>query len=230
MNFLDGYWKTGSKIRDRDARREYFAAIVEYYYTGELPSFEHESAEVGFEGIFYSLDLARKRSLARSGGCDPGTKRKQGGKKAGTKRGQSADKGESSGEENGNKSPTKEEEGEEEADAIASIPPSPPCPGFADECLMALNEVMGTMYTDMPARCRHVLERAEGRFSVAQVRAMVAYKRREWAATRFRSNLTPNFLFSADHFEQCMNQSAMEGGGGADAGLGKFSKPCGSAF
>lgn len=224
MNFLDGYYRTGSKIRDPMARREYYAAIIEYYYEGAEPRFEHEAAEVGFEGVFYSLDLARKRSLARSGK----TKRAQSGNKPKRKAEQNGNKAAPGAEENGNKGPTKEEE--EEAATDVAIPPSPPCAGFADLCLMELNGVMGTAYTAMPEKCRHVLERAEGRFSPEEVGGMVAYKRREWLGTRFRSNLTPNFLFSPDHFEQCMAQSQMAEEVGADAGLGKFAKPEGSGF
>lgn len=66
----------------------------------------------------------------------------------------------------------------------------------------------------MPSRCRRELERAEGRFGADQVRGMIEFKRDEWRAedarrgTTLSRNLTPNTLFSPDHFEQYMGQFA----------------------
>lgn len=59
----------------------------------------------------------------------------------------------------------------------------------------------------MPSECGRTLAAAEGRFSVDQVRAMVAFKRDDVAGTRWKGILTPNTLFSPDHFEQYMAQS-----------------------
>lgn len=84
---------------------------------------------------------------------------------------------------------------------------NPPNPPFAWRCLAELNEALGTSYTSMPPKCARVLERFDGKYTLEEVRAMVEYKRDEWRGTRFANCLTPNTLFSLDHFEQYMNQS-----------------------
>lgn len=80
-------------------------------------------------------------------------------------------------------------------------------PPFAWRCLEQLNEALGTSYTSMPPKSANTLERFEGKYTVEEVRRMVEYKRDEWQKTRFKNCLTPNTLFSLDHFEQYMNQS-----------------------
>lgn len=103
---------------------------------------------------------------------------------------------------------------EKELEIGVGVPPySPPMPGSLEDapfwlqCLAAFTEVTGHTYTTMPEKCRHMLERSEGSYTVEQVKAMVAYKRDEWAGTKWKGCITPNFLFSPDHFEQCMHQS-----------------------
>lgn len=71
---------------------------------------------------------------------------------------------------------------------------------------MALNEELGTMFTVMPEKCRHMLERSEGAATVEEVRLMVRHKRDELRGGPYRNCLTPNTLFSPDHFEQYMAQ------------------------
>lgn len=78
------------------------------------------------------------------------------------------------------------------------------------QCLAALNDLLGTAYTTMPEKCRHMLERSAATFTVAQVRSMVEFKREEWTGTKYRKGLTPNTLFSPDHFEQYMHQAQAE--------------------
>lgn len=78
------------------------------------------------------------------------------------------------------------------------------------QCLATFNDLMGTTYTTMPEKCRHMLERSAATFSVAQVRSMIAFKREEWTGTKYRKGLTPNTLFSPDHFEQYMHQAQAE--------------------
>ena len=106
---------------------------------------------------------------------------------------------------------------EVEDELVVGVPPySPPMPSSLDEapfwlqCLAAFNDLMGTTYTTMPEKCRHMLERSAAAFSVAQVRSMVAFKREEWTGTKYRKGLTPNTLFSPDHFEQYMHQTQAE--------------------
>lgn len=78
------------------------------------------------------------------------------------------------------------------------------------QCLAAFNDLMGTTYTTMPEKCRHMLERSAATFTVGQVRSMIAFKREEWTGTKYRKGLTPNTLFSPDHFEQYMHQTQAE--------------------
>lgn len=66
MNFLDGYIDAGKHIRGKEARHEFYGALIDYYVgDGEVPEFEHEVAEVAFWGAKYSLDKAR---AGRAGG------------------------------------------------------------------------------------------------------------------------------------------------------------------
>jgi uncharacterized phage protein (TIGR02220 family) len=106
---------------------------------------------------------------------------------------------------------------EDEVEIEVEIPPySPPMPSsvqdapFWLQCLAAFNDQLGTTYTTMPEKCRHMLDRCAEGYTVEEVRKMLAYKHEEWKGTRWRNCLTPNFLFSPDHFEQCMHQSKGE--------------------
>lgn len=110
-----------------------------------------------------------------------------------------------------------EPDAEVEDELVVGEPPySPPMPGSAEgppfslRCLAAFNDLMGTTYTTMPSKCRHMLERSADAFTVEQVRSMVAFKREEWTGTKYRKGLTPNTLFSPDHFEQYMHQALAE--------------------
>lgn len=84
---------------------------------------------------------------------------------------------------------------------------------FWVKCLGALTEITGFTYTTMPEKCRIMLERSASTFTVEQVKEMIAYKRDEWrekdrrSNTSFSKNMTPQTLFSPDHFEQYMHQS-----------------------
>lgn len=106
---------------------------------------------------------------------------------------------------------------EVEDEVVVGEPPySPPMPSSLEDapfwlqCLAAFNDLMCTTYTTMPEKCRHMLERSAATFSVAQVRSMIAFKREEWTGTKYRKGLTPNTLFSPDHFEQYMHQAQAE--------------------
>lgn len=99
---------------------------------------------------------------------------------------------------------------------VGEPPYIPPVQSSAEEapfslrCLASFNDLMGTTYTTMPSKCRHMLERSADAFTVGQVRSMIAFKRDEWAGTKYRKGLTPNTLFSPDHFEQYMHQAQAE--------------------
>lgn len=102
-----------------------------------------------------------------------------------------------------------ENESEIEIGVSPYSPPMQDAP-FWLQCLAAFNDAMGTAYTTMPEKCRHMLERSASTFTAAQVRSMVAFKREEWTGTKYRKGLTPNTLFSPDHFEQYMHQAQAE--------------------
>lgn len=67
MNFLDGYIEAGKRIKNKQARHEFYGSLVDYYESEEeeIPTFKHEIAEVAFWGVKFSLDKAR---AGRSGG------------------------------------------------------------------------------------------------------------------------------------------------------------------
>ena len=192
MNFLDGYFKTGDKMRSKRARQEFYCAVVEFYYKGVEPEFKTEAAEVGFEGIRYSLEQSRSqsgRAKKPRGGCQPDTSP-------------------SLAEPQPDTSPSlAKEEVKEDTEYPPYCPPVDSVGDFPLRCLAALNDELGTPFTRMPSECGRTLADAEGRFSVEQVRAMVAFKRDDVAGTRWKGILTPNTLFSPDHFEQYMAQS-----------------------
>ena len=109
---------------------------------------------------------------------------------------------------------------------LGEPPYSPPDPEpFALECLRALNEELGRDYGALPPSAERNLADNEGRYTVGQVRAMVAYKRDEWRGTRYERSLTPNTLFGREHFEQYVQQTlaAAGKGGGAGENFGEYS-------
>lgn len=207
MNFFDNYYKVGETIRSKAARQEYFAAIIEYYYSGgREPDFKYEQAKTGFEGVRFSLDKSLRNSSNRKKTEHEGTANESGKKR------------ERKAKENGNSAPPvsvssreEEEEGlssdEESLEERDPFDETGTTASFALQCLRAFNEAMGTAYSTMPPKCAQVLERFEGKYALDEVRAMIEFKRDEWSGTRFRNCLTPNTLFSLDHFEQYMNQS-----------------------
>jgi uncharacterized phage protein (TIGR02220 family) len=221
MNFLDGYYETASKMRSQAARAEYFAAIIDYYYKGEEPEFESEAAEIGFTAMRYSLDKARAgRNGGKASKSKPENKRKRTNSNENritapsgdmqpnpnetpSKRRPNANQNGTEAERKPNETPTKEEEQEQER--VPSDEGTPPTP-FGLACLAQLNEVMGTSYLTLPPKNAGYLAGIDA-YTVEDVRRMVEYKADEWRGTRFACNLTPNTLFSPDHFEQYIYQS-----------------------
>ena len=94
-------------------------------------------------------------------------------------------------------------EGEE---VLEDNPPISP-QGFPWACLNALNVELGVTYASMPDKCTRTLQRFEGTYDLEAVKAMIRYKRDEWQGTKWKNCLTPNTLFSPDHFEQYIHQS-----------------------
>lgn len=199
MNFFDSYYKVGQTIRGKAARQEYYAAIIEYYYSGgQEPVFKSEQAKTGFEGVRFSLDKSLRNSRNRSKTKPEGNANESETKTA-------AVPVSSREEEEEGLSTNVESLEEEEQNPFDEAEEAPT--SYTLQCLGAFNEIMGTSYASMPGRCGRTLQRFEGKYPIDDVRAMVAFKRDEWRGTRFANNLTPNTLFSPDHFEQYMNQS-----------------------
>lgn len=200
MEFFQNYYETGARIRSKAAQDEYFGAIVRYLFTGETQKFKYEASEVGFKGIFPSLERQRAKSIA---GKLSATKRAT--ERATETPTEAQQKGEQTDQQNANEAGNKLSS--YQAIKLSSIdtPYSPPA--FAWRCVDAFNRVFGTTYSTLPEKCEHILERFADTYSVADVEAMIRYKRDEWQGTRFAKALTPNTLFSPEHFEQYMHQS-----------------------
>lgn len=185
MIIHDDYYEAAMQLPAKQ-RAEFMLAVIRYGFEGEEPAGTPAWLPV-FTVIKKRISLSVERSKAGSKG---GTKRKQTASKPQANRNVANDL------------PTRVEvEGEVEVE----IPPedSP----YALLCLDALNHVLGTTYSTLPPSAARTLARFEGVYTPEEVRAMVEYKRADWQDTRFKRNLTPNTLFSVEHFEQYMNQS-----------------------
>lgn len=202
-------------IPDEGDRAAMALAVIEYGLTEAEPEFGYPMSAI-FEGMREDIDCSRTARNSNKGGRPKGSRNKP--KAAPSLDAEVSDKEKNGGFEN-QKPPFSEEETpvsetgnpiqdrtEQDNTGQDNIDPLPPSE-FPWLCLRALCDELGATYSTMPGKCTRMLERSEGRFTVGQVRAMVAYKRDEWQGTPFKGNLTPNFLFSPDHFEQCMNQS-----------------------
>ncbi len=199
MNFFDSYYNVGLTIRSKAARQEYFAAVIEYYYSGgQEPVFKSEQAKTGFEGVRFSLDKSLRNSRNRSKTKAKGNANENGRKAAPVPVS-------SREEEEEGLSSNEESLEEEERDPFDEADEAPTT--YALQCLAIFNETMGTAYGSMPAQCGRTLQRFGDKYPLEEVRAMIEYKLDEWQGTRFANCLTPNTLFSPDHFEQYMNQS-----------------------
>lgn len=196
MNFYENYYKTGRSIKNKAARAEFYTALLDYFYEGEATEFKHESAEIAFTAVFPSLDKQRKGRVKRLG-CTAEANDKQ-----------SVSNEEANGKQPGTDA---EEVGSSKQEVVrispnGDIPPNPP--SFALLCLGALNRVLGTPYSTLPAECLHTLERFEGTYPVDDVEAMIRAKYDEWhEKPKTRAWLTPHTLFAPDKFEKYMIQT-----------------------
>lgn len=185
MIIHDDYYEAAMQLPSKQ-RAEFMLAVIRYGFEGIEPTGTPAWLPV-FTVIKKRICLSVERSKAGSKG---GTKRKQNKSKTQAKENVASDL------------PTRVEvEGEVEVE----IPPedSP----YALLCLDALNHVLGTTYSTLPPSSARTLARFEGVYTPEEVHTMVEYKRDEWRDTRFKRNLTPNTLFSPEHFEQYMHQS-----------------------
>lgn len=91
-----------------------------------------------------------------------------------------------------------------EVEVEVEVGVNPLNPPFWLQCLDAFNREFGQTCSWMPEACQHNLERHKDQFTVGQVAQMIAFMKREREGTQYENTLTPNTLFSLDHFEQYM--------------------------
>ena len=216
---FDKFKRVLDGIPDEGDRKTMALAIIEYGLTGADPGFCYPLSAI-FEAVREDIDNSRDARENNQGGRPRGSKPKRKATAAPpADAGEVSAAGENGGSENQKPpfseggTPVSENGNQSQSKPGQTIPcqdnPLPPSEGsFAVMCLGALNEELGRDYTHLPAPCARTLRQAQGRHTVEEVRAMVAYKRDEWRGTQFAKALTPNTLFSPDHFEQYMAQAA----------------------
>lgn len=183
--FQNDYWE-GAKYLPENQRKTFVFAVVNYYFTGEEIDLK-DQAKGQFIQVKRRIDMARQEAEKKQ------KQRDKSGDKPRDKRGTLLNK-----------------EGEGEGEVSTNVDTNPLLSPFAIQCLNALNEVLGTTYASMPDKCGRTLQRFEGKYDLDAVKAMLRYKREEWQGTKYRSCLTPNTLFSPDHFEQYIHQAMTE--------------------
>ena len=199
MEFYENYYQTGRCIHSKAGQDEFYGAMVRYLYEGVEPeSFKSQEAAIAFQAVRPSRIKQWKGRQNKLGLKRP-SKREGTPKETGSKSEENDKQDESNAEGNENKLRNYQTK------KLSSIDRGNP--EFAWACLDAFNRVLGTTYSTIPEKCIHTLERLSDAYTVDDVEAMIRYKRDEWSGTRFSKALTPNTLFSPDHFEQYMNQS-----------------------
>ena len=208
MNFFDGYYQVGAKIRSKESRREFFAAVIEYYYTGEEPEFASETAEVAFEGIRYSLDKSRRNAENRRA------------KKAETDN-ENATKSERNEKETGTKSERnlekplsiRQEQEQEIVSTVVETSPVTPNESLAKEVIGYLNARTGSSFrASTKATASAINARASEGYVLADFKAVIDGRLRKWGSDqRMREYLRPSTLFSPK-FEGYLSEARREEG------------------
>lgn len=196
MNFLDNYYAVGSKIRSVEARREYFTAVIEFYYTGETPEFEHETAEIGFAGVLYSLKKARAGKLggeaSSASPLAPQAKRQP----------------------NSNETLTNLEQEEEEEERVSTkVDTTPIAPrAEVEEIISYLNSKTGKSYrASSDSTTRKIAARLKEGFTVEDFKAVIDNKVSDWLNDdRMAKYLRPETLFGTK-FEGYLNEGRGDG-------------------
>lgn len=190
MNFLDNYYTVGSKIRTVEARREYFTAVVEFFYTGEMPEFEHETAEIGFAGVLYSLKKARAGKVG--GEAAPKAKRER-----------------IANESRTNREQEEEEEEEEEVAAKAATTPKAPAEVVC-KIIGHLNERTGKAYrTNCESTTRKISARLNEGYTVENFLTVIDNKVADWGTdAKMARFLRPSTLFGPK-FEDYLNEGTV---------------------
>lgn len=203
----DDIFEAMEQIKTEKAKGEFMVAVVRYGFTREEPK-----GSPSWLPTFTVLKKRIKLSSTRSSSGSKGGKATKAGKEANgglapdesTSRRQAKPyfASQTNGKQNADLPSRVEDEGEVEQEQ--EYPLESP---FGLLCLNQLNEVLGTCYGTLPSKAAAHLARMDGKYHLGEVRRMVEFKRDEWTGTKFANNLTPNTLFSPDHFEQYMHQS-----------------------
>lgn len=198
MNFLDNYYTVGSKIRSTEARREYYAAVIEFYYTGEEPVFDSETAEIGFAGVLYSLKKARAGKLGgEASSASPSAPQ--------AKRQQEA-----------NQATTKYEQEEEEEEIVSTnVDTAPKAPkAEVREILDYLNAKTGKSFrASSESTTRKVAARLKEGYTVDDFKRVIDNKVADWANDGSMAKyLRPETLFGTK-FEAYLNEGRVRNGG-----------------
>lgn len=206
MNFFDSYYNVGQTIRSKAARQEYYAAIIEYYYSGgQEPVFKYEQAKTGFEGVRFSLDKSLRNSRNRTKTKAKGNANESGTKTAAVpvssreeeEEGLSTNVESLEEEERKPLNPFDETEGE--GDEYAA---------FAAQALEAFNEIAGKQELYLSPEAFMALRRIQdsGR-TIEDVRAVIETKHAEWQDDdKMRRFIRPKTLFGGN-FESYLSEA-----------------------
>lgn len=203
MNFFDEYYRTSMKMRSQAARQEFIAAVVDYYYTGEEPSFKYETAEVGFTAIRFSLDKSRTNASNRR-------------KETETEEEGTENESKTKSEGNANESQTENSvvcnstgEKEKEKEKVLSNDKTTPIPPESfREIVGYLNERTGKHFKESSDATRNLIRARMGEgFAVDDFKRVIDNKCAEWLGDpKMDRFLKPETLFRKSHFEGYLNE------------------------
>lgn len=209
MNFVDSWYEDiVSSISSPKAQDEFIISVVRYYYTGEMPAFKHETAEVAFMGIRY---LLQKMRSGRMGG------------QAKSALGENAnvlggDNGEANCEANSeaesektgkqtSKHNIKEKDKDKDIATSVAIPPIVP------QVVAYLNEKTGRSFKPTTAlTVRKITARVNEGFAYDDFKRVIDTKTRQWKdSAEYSRYLRPETLFGSK-FEGYLNENPQGGG------------------
>ena len=190
----------------RDEQKELSLAIMEFGAAGIEPEFGSKDLRIAFAGVRDAITNSVQQSNRNKGGRP----KKHPEKTSAVDEKNMVDEEEKQPFQNSETGVFNDENPILSSPNLSSPILSSPDSSFAFQCLQAFNEVKGTTYLTMPPECTRTLDRFSCAYSVEEVKAMVAYKVKEWTGTKYKNALTPNGLFSPNHFEQYMNQAKDE--------------------
>lgn len=236
MNFFDSYYETARVIPTREARNEFYGAVIEYYYSGEVPPFEHIEAGVAFAASRVNIDNSRKRATAGKAGAESRWgDGKPDGKPDGTSDGKTDGKAKAKRKAKPVAEPMAEpcdSHSDMDMDKDMDRDNPPIVPPYA-EIVGHLNDRLGTKFRADSKPTRRLIDgRLSEGYTLEDFIRVIDVKCDAWnrppkpGAKDMRPYLRPQTLFRPGNFESYVNE--IGGGGGVE--LGRFEKPAGSAF